>query len=64
MEQVKLRMQAAGLLIGYCLQFLVGMLLSLFVTLPSTHPGSTGSEYFTRSSHVSSGHFQDMVAGS
>jgi hypothetical protein len=44
-------MQAFGLLFGYGLQFLVGILLNLFVTLPASHPGSTGNEYFARSAH-------------
>lgn len=51
MGSPKLRMQALGLLIGYGLQFLAGMLLNLFVTIEVTHPGSTGSEYFSRSWH-------------
>lgn len=40
-----------GLLVGYGLQFLAGMLLNLFVTLPTTHPGSSDSAYVSRSSH-------------
>jgi uncharacterized membrane protein YhaH (DUF805 family) len=51
MDTTKLRLQAIGLLIGYGLQFLAGMSLNLFVTIPSTHPGSTGSNYFSRSLH-------------
>src|SRR5665213_2027922 len=51
MRTTKLRRQATGLLIGYSLQFLLGMLLNLFVTLPKTHPGSSGKEYISSSSH-------------
>jgi hypothetical protein len=49
MRYSKLRLQAIGLLVGYALQFLAGMLLNLFVTIPATHPGSSGSNYFSRS---------------
>ncbi len=35
----------------YVLQFLAGMILNLFVTLPAKHPGSVGSNYFARSWH-------------
>jgi hypothetical protein len=51
MDTTKLRVQAIALLIGYGLQFLAGMSLNLFVRIPSTHPGSTGSNYFSRSLH-------------
>src|SRR5665213_1655489 len=51
MRVERLRRQGTGLLCGYALQFLAGMLLNLFVTIPNTHPGSTGSEYFSRSAH-------------
>src|ERR1700676_3641916 len=51
MNSDRFRKQAAGLLVGYVLQFLAGMLLNLFITIPSTHPGSSGSEFFSRSSH-------------
>ena len=49
MNSSKLRKQALGLLARYGLQFLAGMLLNLFITIPATHPGSSGSEYFSRS---------------
>lgn len=42
-------MQAIGLLIGFGLQFLLGMTLNLFVQLPSVHPGTVGGEYFSQS---------------
>src|SRR5437660_4416563 len=29
-------------------QFLIGMWVNLFVTIPRVHPGSTGSDYFLR----------------
>ena len=51
MKNDNVRPQAIGLLFGYGLQFLAGMLLNLFVTIPSKHPGSSGSNYFSRSSH-------------
>lgn len=47
----KLGRQGIGLLVGYILQFLAGMTLNLFVTIPSNHPGSAGSNYFARSWH-------------
>ncbi|AMB58141.1 hypothetical protein AWU67_03875 [Microterricola viridarii] len=37
------------LLALFAVQFLAGMVLNLFVTLPDTHPGTTGGEYFSRS---------------
>ena len=43
------RRPAIVLLIAFGVQFALGMLLNLFVELPTTHPGSTGDEYFTRS---------------
>lgn len=46
-----LREQAAGLLVGYGVQFLAGMTLNLFVTIPGSHPGTTGNDYFVRSGH-------------
>jgi hypothetical protein len=51
MNNTKLRRQAGGLLVGYALQFLAGMSLNLFVTLPAKHPGDTGNDYFVRSGH-------------
>ncbi|HWZ65169.1 MAG TPA: hypothetical protein VNX65_00040 [Patescibacteria group bacterium] len=51
MNTIKLRRHAIGLLAGYVLQFLAGMVLNLFVTIPETHPGSSGPEYFSRSFH-------------
>lgn len=51
MDNAKFKLHALGLLIGYGLQFLAGMLLNLFVTIPAIHPGSKDSEYFSRSSH-------------
>jgi hypothetical protein len=51
MAKSKLPEQATGLLVGYALQFLVGMLLNLFVTLPAKHPGTAGHNYFGQSVH-------------
>lgn len=51
MNAHKLNRQAGGLLVGYGLQFVAGMLLNLFVTIPATHPGDSGNEYFSRSAH-------------
>lgn len=49
MNNNTLRRQASGLLTGYGIQFLLGMALNLFVSLPTTHPGTVGSNYFARS---------------
>jgi hypothetical protein len=46
-EILKLQKSARGLLGGYALQFLAGMTLNLFVTIPPTHPGAGSSEYFS-----------------
>jgi hypothetical protein len=43
----KLQRSARGLLAGYALQFLAGMTLNLFVTIPAKHPGASSSEYFS-----------------
>jgi hypothetical protein len=51
MKDAKLRFQAMGLLILFSLQFLAGMLLNLFVTIPASHPGDSGNDYFVRSTH-------------
>jgi hypothetical protein len=51
MRKQKFDEWAIGLLIGYLLQFLAGMLLNLFVTIPHKHPGSSGTNYFSRSAH-------------
>jgi hypothetical protein len=51
MDSSKLNRQAIVLLIGYLLQFLAGMTLNLFVTIPNNHPGNSGNNYFTRSWH-------------
>ncbi len=47
----KLRLQSIGLLVGYALQFLAGMLLNLFVTIPTNHPGRNASNYFSGGFH-------------
>jgi hypothetical protein len=44
-----LRTHAKILLILFAVQFLAGMLLNLFVTLPKVHPGTSGDNYFTQS---------------
>jgi hypothetical protein len=51
MRETKFNKQAIGLLGGYLLQFLAGMFLNLFVTIPNKHPGSSGNNYFSRSFH-------------
>lgn len=51
MNASKLRRQSIALLVGYALQFLAGMSLNLFVTIPSKHPGSSGNNYASRSWH-------------
>jgi hypothetical protein len=48
--QTKLKHQSIGLLNGLALQFILGMMLNLFTTLPNKHPGQTGN-YFVRSGH-------------
>ncbi|WP_308465901.1 hypothetical protein [Rathayibacter soli] len=45
----RLRRTATWLLVLFAVQFAFGMTLNLFVTLPKTHPGATGGEYFSRS---------------
>jgi hypothetical protein len=48
--QSDLRKQSIGLLNMLALQFILGMILNLFVTIPAKHPGQTGN-YFVRSAH-------------
>ncbi len=48
--QSKLRRQSIILLSMLALQFILGMILNLFVTLPNKHPGQVGN-YFVRSGH-------------
>jgi hypothetical protein len=50
-HEAQLRRHTYGLIIGFALQFLIGMSLNLFVTLPSSHPGTSGNNYFTRAWH-------------
>ena len=38
-----------GLLVGLVVQFLAGMWVNLYVTIPDAHPGSKPSEYFAGS---------------
>lgn len=35
-----------GLIVALIAQFLIGMLVNLFVTIPDSHPGSQPTEYF------------------
>ena len=51
MKHKQLRKLAAGLLVFYGIQFLAGMTLNLFVNLPKSHPGTTGSNYYSQSGH-------------
>lgn len=51
MDTKSLRRHAAGLVVAFGVQFVAGMVLNLFVTIPAQHPGTSGSEYFTRSGH-------------
>lgn len=44
-----IRRGAVGLVWGFGVQFAVGMLLNLFVTIPDRHPGAGGAEYFSAS---------------
>jgi hypothetical protein len=43
------RRTTIGLIIALIAQFLVGMLVNLFVTIPDSHPGSQPTEYFAGS---------------
>jgi hypothetical protein len=43
------RRTTVGLLIALIVQFLIGMLVNLFVTIPDRHPGSQPTEYFAGS---------------
>jgi hypothetical protein len=49
--QKRLHMQTIGMLSMLAIQFILGMLLNLFVSLPDKHPGTTGNEYFNQSGH-------------
>jgi len=47
-----LKEQSFGLIGMLAVQFILGMILNLFVTLPENHPGNTGSkDYLVRSLH-------------
>lgn len=50
----RLRGATFGLVLGLLIQFLAGIWVNLFVTIPGAHPGSKPSEYF-------SGSFQSVV---
>ncbi len=43
------RRGAVVLIWAFALQFVIGMVLNLFVTLPDKHPGANGAEYFATS---------------
>ncbi len=47
----ELKKAAIGLLIAFGLQLILGMILNLFITIPTIHPGDIGSNYFIRSMH-------------
>ena len=47
----RLRIRAIILLALFGLQFLLGMTLNLFINLPANHPGTTQTNYLTRSWH-------------
>lgn len=49
MTPSRLRTHAKILLVLFAVQFLAGMLLNLFVTLPKVHPGTSGENYFIQS---------------
>ncbi|MEO8906465.1 MAG: hypothetical protein ABI310_00180, partial [Microbacteriaceae bacterium] len=49
MKSAYLHAHAKTVLMIFAVQFLAGMLLNLFVTLPKVHPGSSGENYFARS---------------
>lgn len=50
MQSKLLRKQSIALLSMLALQFILGMILNLFVTIPNKHPGQFGN-YFVRSGH-------------
>jgi hypothetical protein len=43
MDQARIRGQSLGLLVMLGIQFVLGMIINLFVKLPNTHPGTTGN---------------------
>ena len=45
--QLRLRTITAIILVLMAVQFLVGMLVNLFVQVPSVHPGANAPEYFS-----------------
>lgn len=47
LAQSRLRTLTAIILVLLAAQFLVGMLVNLFVQVPAVHPGSNASEYFS-----------------
>jgi quinol-cytochrome oxidoreductase complex cytochrome b subunit len=49
-NQSKIRGQALGLLSMLAIQFILGMILNLYVKLPKVHPGTTGN-FFSRAVH-------------
>jgi len=46
-SQSRLRMLTAIILVLLAAQFLVGMLVNLFVQVPAVHPGANAPEYFS-----------------
>ncbi len=46
-SSLRLRQQYLALLVLLIVQFLVGMAVNLFVTIPRDHPGANPPEYFT-----------------
>ena len=49
MDKLHLHRLAIALLIWCAVQFAAGVTVNLFVRLRTTHPGTTGGEYFDRS---------------
>jgi hypothetical protein len=45
----QVRRTTVGLIVALVVQFLIGMLVNLFVTIPDGHPGSQPAEYFSGS---------------
>jgi len=50
MDELRLRGQSLGLLSMLAIQFILGMILDLFVELPKQHAGTTGG-FFSRALH-------------
>ena len=48
-DLARLRRAAFGMILALMIQFTLGMMVNLFVTIPTNHPGAHPSEYFSGS---------------